>query len=146
MGAFTLATTGLAFACSTSDPQPNNGDRLIVDVPIPPPLPPQPESDAGEVDPYAKPDAAAAREICETCACPTDTFCVGAMTTSTFGGVCALDGSALGVGCNGVPAACKDTPTCPCILAAIGNIGCYPTCSPTSSDSGDSFFVYCPSP
>jgi hypothetical protein len=146
MGACALATTGLAFACSTQPPA-DGGDRLIVDIPTPPPRPAQPEVDGGaSAGAYDKPDSSAARAICEMCACPTDTFCVGAITNATFGGVCALDGSALGVGCNAVPPACAATPTCPCILGTLGKIGCYPVCSPTSSDAGDSFFVYCPSP
>ena len=146
MGACALATTGLSFACSTQTPT-ENGDHLIVDVPIPPPRPAEPEVDGGRSGgPYDKPDSSAARAICEMCACPTSTFCVGAITNATFGGVCALDASALGIGCNDVPPACVATPTCPCILGALGNVGCYPVCSPTSSDAGDSFFVYCPSP
>ena len=146
MAACFLATTSLGFACSTQAPT-ENGDRLVVDVSIPPPRPAEPEVDGGRSEgPYSKPDSSAARAICETCACSTNTFCVGAITNSTFGGMCALDGSALGIGCNDIPPACAATPTCPCILGTLGKIGCYPVCSPTSSDAGDSFFVYCPSP
>jgi hypothetical protein len=146
----------LVAACSTTTRRTEAaGDTVIDDTrdqPRPPPAPedPPPEpTDAAAIYTDAKDDYSPAA-ICNGCACTPDAhYCFGGGTfrAPAEAGlpVCPLPeaGAAIGIGCNVLPAACAQTPTCECVLTAIQPaIRCYLVCQPHEGQ----LLVYCPTP
>jgi hypothetical protein len=130
-----LVGCGLLAACSDSGAPTGKGDQVVVDV----------EASTGEQLPQTTApdssygvyiDANALPSACTTCACDTtSTFCFGGgVDAGTFSGTCNAAGAAIAIGCNALPSACANEPSCPCILSALqGMLPCtYATCSDTN--------------
>ncbi len=138
-GEWALAAVWLAgvAGCGGSATPAGNGDHLIVDV----------DASTGEVLPMvdassdsaigAYVDVNSVPAVCSTCACNAATqFCfAGGGSAAAFSGTCDQTGGPLAVGCNLIPQACLNEPSCPCILSAL-KMGCH--CS--ESD----FSISCP--
>jgi hypothetical protein len=114
------------------------------------PTPSAEPSDAGSGSVYGAVDEAgyagyaySPLEVCKHCGCEAGTYCFGGGTGySTFSGTCTAPGSALGIGCQALPAACGGDAGCDCLFAALKTqVPCYLVCAGV----GD-LTVYCPSP
>jgi hypothetical protein len=137
-GEWALAVACLAglAACSDSAKPLGHGDNLIVDN----------DATTGEQAPMtdasgdspigAYVDVNALPQACSTCTCDTTTqFCFGGGgSAAPFSGTCDQTAGPLAVGCNALPGACANEPSCPCILQALaGQLPCtYPVCSDTN--------------
>ena len=152
--ALALAATASVAACG--DKVQPTGSKLVTDVPPLPP--PSTEDDAsapvfeagasdGALDAYLRVDANLG--ACSGCVCSPDTsYCFAGATprAPTDGGptACTVSTSATPeVGCNTLPSACTQKPTCACIIDTLQPLyRCYLNCQ----TSGDGFLVYCPNP
>jgi hypothetical protein len=166
-----VAGVAAAIACSDAAKPLGTGDKFVnntlgEDAYVPPqPSPPDTDGSSyeGGQDGYAP-----ALNTCSSCSCdPAKNYCFsgGILRTAVLpfpgssGGFGEPDGSAeagppaapckildagtLGNGCIPLPAACKATPTCDCLLTALQSYyACYLVCTPTPGY----LEVYCPNP
>jgi hypothetical protein len=152
-----IAVLVLVAACNWTAKPIGQGDDLTVDVEASP-APPATTADAayGEDSPFGQSDApygnyssgtSAMLTACEQCACTSGMYCFGGGTGSMqFSGSCgpAPGQSGLEIGCQAMPGACANEPTCPCILAAIDPLlACVAVCVETPAGG---FTAYCPTP
>jgi hypothetical protein len=166
-----VAAIGAAIACSDSAKPLGSGDKVINDTmgqDASQPQPPPPPADAGDVMTYydSSDGYAPALSTCGGCSCdPSKNYCMsggvlkaiqpfpnsagfgesdGAAEAGPPPAPCkVLDAGALGNGCIPLPTACKTTPTCDCLLAALQPYyKCYLVCTPTPGY----LEVYCPGP
>jgi len=156
-----VACLGL-LACETEEPSRVvlGRDEIVGPAPTtatdsqPPPVaPPTYASDAGSATPYgvvyddgggySRGYAYSPLEVCKQCACEAGTYCFGGGTGyTTFSGACTGGGSAFGIGCQPLPAACATQPNCDCLVGALKlPAACYLVCTDVSN-----LTVYCPSP
>jgi hypothetical protein len=147
------STFAVAGACSQSTAPLGAGDDYINDTDGEDQTTPQQGDDGGVDDVFARvdsgyappPDGYAPYSWCSQCACPADTYCFGGGTNITsFSGTCSDAGATpgpLAIGCQPIPSACANEPSCECILAAVqADLSCAPVCSITN------MIVYCPNP
>jgi hypothetical protein len=167
-----VAGIGAAIACSDAAKPLGTGDKFINDTlgeDAYSPPPPQCAPDTGSYEAAAEGGGyAPALNTCSSCSCdPTKNYCFsgGVLRTAVrpfpagSGGFGEPDGAAMAgpppapckildagtltTGCVPLPAACKATPTCDCLLAALqGYYSCYLVCTPTPGY----LEVYCPNP
>jgi hypothetical protein len=152
----------LIYACTSETPPPTGGDNVVDDTkPTATPTQPLPPPPDGGATPdgygydgrsYEKPDGYNPLGVCNTCACSSagtpPTYCFGGGTgQTTFDGKCADAATSAQpqLGCNAIPAACAATPTCSCILTALGKYPCYLVCG-TGGGIASDLSVYCPNP
>jgi hypothetical protein len=141
---FALACTG----CTDDSGKPlGHGNVVVVDVDATT-QPEQPEFDGSADSPFAPTDSPYGHPYdgsstvawCDQCACPAGTYCFGGgRGYPLFSGTCATgESTPTTVGCVTIPAACTATPTCACLLGAVGT-SCYSACIDRSTP-----IVFCP--
>jgi|SRR5579859_2222510 len=159
VAALVTGALAVAAACTDTGVPSGKGDTVIVDVDA---------SGSGSGDnggdddgalpadsPFARvdsgypapPDGYAPFDWCNTCSCPSGTFCFGGGSNFTsFNGDCHADAGALtsanlAIGCYPFPPACANEPSCECVILAVSQfLPCYPVCSINTN------IVYCPNP
>jgi hypothetical protein len=165
-----VAGIGAAIACSDAAKPLGTGDKFVNETDgedtYVPPQPTPPSGDGGTTYEGGEDGYAPALNTCASCSCdPAKNYCFsggvlrevkpfpgssgfgepdGAATSGPPAAPCKiLDAGTLGNGCIPLPAACKTTPTCDCVLAALQSYySCYLVCTPTPGY----LEVYCPNP